>query len=202
MYIFVHWRLRVCVYVYIYAHWDYVGVYVFTYMHTEITCVCIYLRICALRLRVCVYIYIYAHWDYACGYIFTYIHTETTCVCTYLHICTLRLRVCICLHICTLRLRVCVYIYIYAHRDYAWVYEGDLWSKSDIFATFWNCTKASHVRCKMASPKPFAPTKYHDKHISWSMTTLILLHVSLVRSAQTIPQISEIFLKPKSLCGN
>ena len=31
-------RLRVCVYVYIYAHRDYVCVYIFTYMYTEITC--------------------------------------------------------------------------------------------------------------------------------------------------------------------
>ena len=80
-----------------------------------------------------------------------------------------------------------------------YMYEGDFCSKSEIFATFLNCTKTSHSRCKMASPKPFAPTNYHVKHISWSMTTLILLHVSLVRSAQTNPQI---FRKPKSLCGN
>jgi hypothetical protein len=49
----------------------------------------------------------------------------------------------------------------------------------------------------MASPKPFAPTNYHVKHISWSMTTLILLHVSLVKSAQTIPQISADFPQTK-----
>jgi len=33
--------------------------HIFTYMRTEITCVCIYLHICALRLRVCAYIYIF-----------------------------------------------------------------------------------------------------------------------------------------------
>ena len=54
----------------------------------------------------------------------------------------------------------------------SWHHEGDLWSKSDIFATFWNCTKASHLRCKMASPKPFALTKRHVKHLTWSMTMM------------------------------
>ena len=172
----------------------YVIVILHAYMCAELTFRYTYLHVWSPSLLVVVYRFTYMPTEFTsgmfvCVYIFEYMHTEITCVC-------------ICLHICTLRLRVCVYIYIYAHRDYAWVYEGDLWSKSDIFATFWNCTKASHVRCKMASPKPFAPTKYHVKHISWSMTTLILLHVSLVRSAQTIPQISEIFRKPKSLCGN
>jgi len=56
--------------------------------------------------------------------------------------------------------------------------EGDLWSKLDIFATFLKCTSVSLLQCKLASPKPFAPTKYHVKHISWSMTILMLLHVS------------------------
>ena len=73
------------------------------------------------------------------------------------------------------------------------VYEGDLWSKSDIFATFLKCTKVSLLRCKMASPKPFALTEYHVKHMKWSMMILILLRVFLLRSAQTNPQISADF---------
>ena len=73
------------------------------------------------------------------------------------------------------------------------VYEGDLWSKSDIFATFLKCTKVSLLRCKKASPKPFAPTEHHVKHMKWSMTILILLRVFLLRSAQTNPQISADF---------
>ena len=37
--------------------------------------------------------------------------------------------------------------------------------------------KVSLLRCKMASPKPFAPTEYHVKHMKWSMMILILLRV-------------------------
>ena len=54
-------------------------------------------------------------------------------------------------------LYVCTYLYIYI---YIYTYEGDLWSKLDIFATFSKCTSVSLLRCKLASPKPFAPTKY------------------------------------------
>ena len=61
------------------------------------------------------------------------------------------------------------------------------------FATFLKCTKVSLLRCKKASPKPFAPTEYHVKHMKWSMTILILLRVFLLRSAQTHPQISADF---------
>ena len=43
-------RLREYVYIYIYAHWDYVCVYIFTYMR-----------------------------DYVCVYIFAYMHTESVC---------------------------------------------------------------------------------------------------------------------------
>ena len=69
--------------------------------------------------------------------------------------------------------------------------------KLDILATFFRCAMVFLLRCKLASPKPFALTKYHVKHISWSMTILLLLHVSLQRSAQTNPQISADFPQAK-----
>ena len=51
-----------------------------------------------------------------------------------------------------------IYIYVYICMN-IYIYDGDLWSKSDIFATFFRCTKVSLLRCKLASPKPFALTK-------------------------------------------
>jgi len=43
------------------------------------------------------------------------------------------------------------------------------------------------------SPKMIPKAIIIIKHISWSMTILILLHVSLLRSAQTNPQIFRRF---------
>ena len=71
---------------------------------------------------------------------------------------------------------ICMYIHTYIYI-YIYIYEGDLWSKSEIFSTSLKCTKFSLLRCKMASPKPFALTEYHDKHTKWSMMILILLRV-------------------------
>ena len=90
-----------------------------------------------------------------------------------------------------------VYIYLYTH-----IYMTRGYGQNQTFLLPFEIARRPLIYGANGIPQAFCTDKYHVKHISWSMTTLILLHVSLVRSAQTIPQISEIFRKPKSLCGN
>jgi len=91
----------------------------------------------------------------------------------------------------------CIYMYIYM-CIYSCVYiRGWFMVKLRHFCYLFEMRNCLSVMVQIGIPKPFAPTKCHVKHISWLMAILILLHVSLLRSAQTNPQISADFPQTK-----